>query len=153
YRHIINLRLRDKVAYDDPLLRSRAEIMEPGFEKLFLVLRLMDAYSRAHGAQLIVVLIPAVGQVLPGRLEASVSPYEKEVLSSRYQQDRITTFCSEHGIACLDPLDEFRSNPAKDTLYLRTDPHFTPAGHAVLARVVQRQLAAMNPLGRTPATP
>jgi len=153
YRRIINLRLRDKVEYDDPLLKSRAEIMEPGFEKLFVSLRLMDSYSRAHGAEFIAVLIPAVGQVLAGRLEPVVSAYAREVLSSGYPQDKIVAFCREHGIVCLDPLAEFRADPGKEKLYLPTDVHFSPAGHAALAGVVRRYLSTTKAPKRPSAAP
>lgn len=136
YRRLINLRLSEELAYDDPLLKGRADLMEPGFEKLFVSLRLMDAYSRAHGARFVAVIIPAVGQVIAGRLEPRAAVHEREVLSSLYPQDRIVAFCREAGIVCLDPLRQFRADPEKEKLYLAGDPHFTAAGHAALARVV-----------------
>jgi len=147
YRDIIKLNVGEDVSYDDPLLKSRETTFEPGFAKLFTSLRLMDSYARANRAAFVAVIVPAVAQVVAGRLAQSVSSHGQEVLSSHYPQEKIMRFCEEHRIACLDPLDRFRELADKDQLYLPRDVHFSARGHTVFAEAVRDFLAETKALG------
>src|SRR6185436_18866598 len=136
YRRLLDLRLSNQLSYDDPLLESRREYLQPGFDKLFTSLRLMERYVRDHGADFVAVIIPAVGQILPNRLEATVAAHGDEVLTSSYPQRDIMAFCRERGIRCLDLLPLFRNRPDKERLYLAQDVHLSASGHRFVAESV-----------------
>jgi hypothetical protein len=109
----------------------------------------LGAELRRDAIPFLVVLIPIGTQVEP------VDPAYAEALGYRYlangqrleyrgYQQKVTGYCREQGIACLDLLDGFRAaNPTGKTwFYLPRDFHWTAAGHELAARSIAEQVTA-----------
>jgi hypothetical protein len=101
------------------------------------------AWCREHGARYLVVLVPAKYQVD----EDAWNVYRKrwklpaEAFDRDHAQRVVNEFLGEKGVAALDLLPAFRS-VAGDSLYFRVDSHWTPAGHALAAREILREVTA-----------
>jgi lysophospholipase L1-like esterase len=91
----------------------------------FRALREIRNLARGHGARLLVVL----------------SPDEVQLFSTRFDliNRRFAAFCRREGIALLDPLPVYRAAPERLDLYY-DGVHYSPAGHALLARLVFDEL-------------
>ena len=74
---------------------------------------------------------------MPGRL--AFVP-EGAVISDR-SLERIRAFAAQNGIALLDLFPAFRSYTGTEPLYYPFDMHWTPAGHRLYARELQRLVA------------
>jgi hypothetical protein len=101
------------------------------------------AWCREHGAHYLVVLVPAKYQVD----EDAWNIYRKrwklptEAFDRDHAQRVLNGFLGQEGVAALDLLPAFRSGAA-DSLYFRVDNHWTPAGHALAAREILREVTA-----------
>ena len=78
---------------------------------------------------------------LGARFLLILSPDETQLFSSRFDaiNRRIAELCRREGIAVLDPLPVYRAAPGRLELYL-DGVHYSPQGHALLARLVEDEL-------------
>jgi hypothetical protein len=103
----------------------------------------MARLLKGNGVPFLLVIIPIGPQVEP------VDAVFAERIGYRYladgqrlehtgYQQRLTTFCHQQGIECLDLLDVFRAaNPdGRPLLYLQHDQHWTAAGHEAAALAI-----------------
>jgi len=91
----------------------------------------LDALCRSLGLPLILAVIPYREQV------ESPSPSDPR-FDTALPQRRVLEWAAAHDVPCLDLLPVLR-RAARETdqaLYLRHDPHFTEAGHAVAGRAL-----------------
>ena len=65
---------------------------------------------------------------------------EGSVISDR-SLERIRAFAAQNSIALLDLFPAFRAYAGSAPLYYRFDMHWTPAGHRLYARELQRLVA------------
>lgn len=99
-----------------------------------------------RGSQLVVVIIAAPEQVYPERWERTVSldpTLQTLNLDLEGPNKRLASFLNQEGIPYVDLLPAFRAaaaQPGAPALHLRHDGHWTPAGHALAARVIQQYL-------------
>jgi hypothetical protein len=101
------------------------------------------SWCREHGAHYLVVLVPAKYQVDEDawniyRKRWKLSP---EAFDRDHAQRVVNEFLEQKSVAALDLLPEFRS-AGGDSLYFRVDSHWTPAGHALAAREILRDVTA-----------
>lgn len=82
-----------------------------------------------------VVLVPAKARLFPQHLGTNQTPACRGKI---YEETR--AFLHKQKIPATDLLARLRASPALDTLYLKTDTHWTPAG-ARIAATVAAQLA------------
>lgn len=82
--------------------------------------------ARGHGARLLVIL----------------SPDEVQLFTRRFDviNERMHAFCAREGIDLLDPLPVYRAAPDRLDLFY-DGVHYSPRGHALLARLVFAELA------------
>jgi lysophospholipase L1-like esterase len=110
---------------------------------------------RRDNTRFLVVLVPIGTQVEP------VDPVYAARLGYRYlaggcrlehrgYQEKVRAYCREHGIACLDLLDGFRTaNPwGTPWFYLPHDLHWSAAGHELAARHIAEYLRTQRWLAK-----
>jgi hypothetical protein len=117
-----------------------------------ILLGIRDAI-RVRGKRLLVVLIPS-------ELQAVRAQWEKEVRDEKMSPDtfdldaangRLAGFCGREGIPLLDLLPGFRrATESGETLYLPSDHHWNPRGHALAASLILADLRARGWLARSP---
>lgn len=87
----------------------------------------------ADGAELWMLVLPLAYQLEEGY------PFDPQPLFER--------FCRDESVTYLDPLPAFRAEGEKEALFIGTDAgyldvwHLTPAGHALVARVIDERFA------------
>ncbi len=76
------------------------------------------------------------------RLVVVLSPDEVQLFTDRFDgiNRRFRSFCEREGIALLDPLPALRAAPDRAHLF-NDGVHYSPEGHALLARLVAEDLA------------
>jgi lysophospholipase L1-like esterase len=92
----------------------------------FREVRAIRDLARGHGAGLLMVLSPDEVQLFTGRFDVV--------------NERMRAFCAREGIDLLDPLPAYRASPDRLKLYY-DGVHYSPRGHALLARLVFAELA------------
>jgi len=92
----------------------------------FREVRAIRDLAQSHGARLLVVLSPDEVQLFTGRFDVI--------------NERMHAFCAREGIDLLDPLPVYRASPDRLDLYY-DGVHYSPRGHALLARLVFTELA------------
>lgn len=106
-------------------------------------IRDIAVWCRENTTQYLVVVVPAKYQVD----EAAWNVYRKRwhLPDGAFDQDHaqrvVDEFLDQEGVARLDLLPAFREAPG-DSLYFRVDSHWTPAGHALAAREILREITA-----------
>lgn len=93
----------------------------------------VSVLARRDGGRLLVVFSTSQGELRRAR-------------DPRRLARRLAALCDELGLPYLDPTDDFLEHPDPDRLFLFRDPHWSPAG----AALVGRRVAAMvgSPDGR-----
>ena len=110
-------------------------------EDLFVA---MAELCRAHGAKLLVVMIPTREQVKPELVDGSVPrDWEKP-------QRLFAAFFAREGIPYVDLIPVLREAASGDPLYYVFDGHWTARGHAVAAHAIAAHLVDAG-FGRAPA--
>jgi len=109
-----------------------------------ILLKLRDSV-RARGRRLLVVLFPS-------ELQAVRAEWEREVRAEKMSPDtfdldaanrRLADFCGREGIPVLDLLPGFRkATDSGEVLYLPSDHHWNPRGHALASRLILAELRA-----------
>jgi len=95
----------------------------------FAAIREIRDLARGHGARFLVILSPDETQLFSGRFD----------LINR----RMAAFCHREGIPLLDPLPVYRATPERRELFY-DGVHYSPAGHALLARLVTAELSRLH---------
>jgi lysophospholipase L1-like esterase len=94
------------------------------------------AFSREHGAALVLAAIPPVEQLSRPSTRANY-------------QDLLRRFCETEAIPFVDLLAELESGEHQG-LYWDWDPHFTPRGHARVAEILFQQSRSLPAAARAP---
>ena len=117
------------------------------------LLRALRRKVREAGADLVVLYVPTAAEIHPEIWDATRERYglsEAEWDIGRLARE-LGDVCRRNGIHFVDPSPEFRAEAARPwlertPLYFETDPHWTPAGHAlaggILAAYVERTFLA-----------
>lgn len=107
----------------------------------------MAEFFQAADIPFLVVLIPIGTQVEPvGRACAEQLGFRYLAAGDRLEyrgyQRKVTGYCRQKDIACLDLLDDFRTaNPqGRAWLYLPHDQHWSGAGHDLAARTIAARI-------------
>lgn len=93
----------------------------------FREIRQIRDLARGRGAGFLLVLSPDETQLFSGRFDGI--------------NQRVRAFCRREGIPLVDPLPVYRASPDRLALY-HDGVHYSPAGHALLARLVFDELVA-----------
>lgn len=103
-----------------------AETPDDGAVAAFQSIREIHRLARENGARLAVIL----------------SPDEVQIFTDRFDgiNRRFAAFCRREGIELLDPLPVLRAAPDRARLF-NDGVHYSPEGHALLARIVAGGLA------------
>jgi hypothetical protein len=109
----------------------------------------MASTLKEDGVPFLAVLIPIGTQVEPVSNELAARLgfrflAEGGRLEYRGYQDKVTRYCRDHDIPCLDLLDAFRTaNPqGRPWLYFPHDQHWTAAGHDLAASQIVQYVTA-----------
>lgn len=138
------LRMRAGLTETDPPTHVlRSEAASPRWRVTAEICRDLAAEARAHGARTVFVLVPAPEQVDT----ALLSQYRRGFSLGEVDPDQPTALLGAalHGerLAVVDALPAFRQGFAEGTrIYGNVDRHLTPAGHELLARVIEPALIA-----------
>ena len=118
--------------------RSRPAEFEQLFARVGSVLRQLDNETKAVGARLGVVVIPARCQVNPADRAAALALAGRPESDFAWDapQQRLAEFLQAEGIAFLDLAPDLRAAAASQTLYSHGDTHWSPAGNALVAERV-----------------
>jgi len=112
-------------------------VLEEMYAKLFALLKAMDRSVRRAGGRFVLVVHPQRFQVDPADWRALRDYWQladSDFDLERYNR-RLSRFCRENGILCVDLLEPLRREASKHALYLpRGDMHYNRAGHALAAR-------------------
>ncbi|HUS17450.1 MAG TPA: hypothetical protein VM536_20835, partial [Chloroflexia bacterium] len=97
------------------------------------------------GAAFVVVVLPAREQVVDryweeNRHALSLLP---EQLDREAPQRRLAAWSARTGTPLIDLLPGMRA-AGRDNLFLKTDPHLTPAGHALAAGLIRDGMARLG---------
>ncbi len=122
------------------------EPIRHGFEFAELLLAEMDAITRAHGAKLVLVLLPLQVQLSDSSFSAFVQRggVERTAMSIEQPQREVTAIADGLGIPVIDLLPGFRRWTADSLgeLYLNWDGHWNEAGHRLAASIVTAGLSS-----------
>jgi hypothetical protein len=107
------------------------------------LLRELVRATREIGSEFVVLYVPTVAEVDPEVWAATRRQYglrEAEWDISHLQRE-LADVCRRNGIHFIDPTLEFRAEAARPwlertPLYFESDPHWTPAGHALAGRIL-----------------
>jgi len=107
------------------------------------LLRRLQRGTREIGSELVVLYVPTAAEIHPAIWAATREHYglsEAEWDITRLARE-LAEVCRRNGIHFVDPSDAFRAEAARSLLvrrplYFETDPHWTPAGHALAGHVL-----------------
>ena len=100
-----------------------------------------EAIAEKHGIKIILLDIPSNFQVYDSARESALKSYgiDSNGFESGYPEKRIRQFLEgKHGLMFVETLQEFRQSGEK--LYYEKDPHWTAEGHALAARILEREI-------------
>jgi hypothetical protein len=99
--------------------------------------------AREAGAELRVIALPASVQIDRSHFDfyrRAALQVEDRLLEARRPQQLLAALCARHGVPMLDLLPHFERHPDPASLYWRTDPHFSEAGHRLAFRIVCQEI-------------
>ncbi len=126
-----------------PALRQYPPHLADQWERTKGQLRVIRDLARAQHARLILALIPSLQTVEPTAFAHTIAytKYEPEDFDLDKPYRLLEEFGKEEQIEVLNPVASFRQAQAQRIkLYLPNDMHFTPAGHELFAKEIQRYL-------------
>ncbi len=131
--------------YQDPM----PPVMEAAFERSMDLIARFDAWCRARGVRLLVLLVPTGVQVDRDawvRKFGRRLPYEAQAERVTPQR-RIVGRLASAGVEVFDPLARYRVGAALEPLYLGEDRdgHWTAAGNRLTAEVLFEELKGRLP--------
>jgi len=111
-------------------------------EQLTDIVQQLDADVRAHGARLVVLLIPDEHQVDDGLLQHIASKQGRtiEEFDIGRPQRALRDFCVAQGIPCVDALQPLRERARHEPMFNVRETHLNDLGHAVLAELTVEAL-------------
>jgi len=157
--------LGERQAYDPELLLGRPFLsrLSPDAERLWdeawlATQRLLvetDRVARDAGARLVVLLVPADFQVVPGAQAAVRAAYPDAPFDPQRIDRELAAFLVERGIPFLDPTAEFVRVQAegRPLFYALEDRHWNAAGHALAAQLLADFLVGRGLVPETVAVP
>jgi hypothetical protein len=101
------------------------------------------AAARRAGAETMVIYVPSPQEVVPARLERLRSrgfEVDETLLTQGALGGRLESFGAEAGIPIVDLTGPLRAH-ADESLYFRSDAHWTPRGHRVAAEAIAAAIA------------
>ena len=106
------------------------------FDRVKRFLHQMHTEVKATGARFVILIMPDEYQVNDPLMlaVAKFAGRSKEDYDITAPQRRLTAFCSDRGIDCLDLLPAFRREAQDRRLYLQRDTHWNRAGNRLAAR-------------------
>jgi hypothetical protein len=117
--------------------------IEAGWQKTFDVLTQIQQDCQAHGAQMVLVGIPAREQVYPSAWNDVKTEFglKDEDFDLTLPEQRLADFASKHQVAYIDLLPDFKTASASEgNLYFQVDRHWTAKGQALAADAIGREL-------------
>jgi hypothetical protein len=116
--------------------------IEAGWNKTFDILKQMQADTKAHNAQLVLVAIPAREQVYPGSWDDVKAQFglNEADFDLTLPQQKLADFAKAQGMAYIDLLPDFKSHNSDPNLYFHIDRHWTASGHQVAASAIEKAL-------------
>jgi hypothetical protein len=120
--------------------------IEAGWQKTFDVLKAMQADCDAHGAELVLVVIPTREQVYPKSWDDVKAQFDLDEAEFDLElpQRKLSDFASGEGILYIDLLPDFKAANSDPNLYFQVDRHWTVKGHELAAEVIGRELGEMG---------
>jgi lysophospholipase L1-like esterase len=120
--------------------------IESGWQKTLGILEKMEADSKARGAQLVLVAIPAREQVYPRSWEDVKAQFalDESGFDLSLPQQKLSEFAVAKGLPYIDLLPDFKAKNSDPNLYFHIDRHWTAAGHDLAAQTIVRELKALG---------
>ena len=111
-------------------------------DQLSGILDELDVDVAAHGARLVVLLIPDEYQVDDGLLQRVVTKQERRIeeFDVARPQRELRDFCVAQGILCIDALQPIRERARDGPMFNVRETHLNDFGHAVLAKLTVEAL-------------
>jgi hypothetical protein len=123
---------------------DRAEVFAAAWEKTARSLAATARLLRERKIPYYVVIVPRDLQVAES--EWNGKPPDSRILRGDLPQQKLLAICRDNNITCLDLLPHFRAAaPGSSPLYFSSDPHWTPAGHDLAARVLADFMQGRDP--------
>lgn len=117
--------------------------LDNGWQMTELSIRTIATLAKRFNVPYYIVLVPRSLQLSP--LEWQFTEPKKEVIFSSIPQERLVKMCNEiGGISVFDPLSIMRKNYHPDW-YFSIDPHWTTAGHQVMAELIAKKIFKIDP--------
>jgi hypothetical protein len=114
-----------------------------------LLIEVRDVLA-ARDVPLVILIVPSSVQVDAGR-GATLAALGRDhalvrayVTDPRRPQRLINEFCAAAMLNCIDPLDDLLKLEARERTYYPLDGHWTPASHALAARLVAQRFAELE---------
>jgi hypothetical protein len=122
------------------------------------LLRELKRGTQDIGSELVVLYVPTAAEIHPDIWAATRRRYglaEEEWDISRLERE-LGDVCRRNDIHFVDPAPDFRAEAARPwlertPLYFETDPHWTPAGHALAGKVLAAYVEKTFEPGRSPS--
>jgi hypothetical protein len=107
------------------------------------LLRELQRVTHEIGSEFVVLYVPTAAEIHPQIWAATRERYglsEEEWDITRLERE-LGDACRRNGIHLVDPVADFRAEAERSwlerkPLYFETDPHWTPAGHALAGRIL-----------------
>jgi hypothetical protein len=124
--------------------------LDEGWDKTYALLDSFRDEVRAHGAELVIAVIPTRDQVVDQYWDEMKKLYglSEDQLQRDLPQQKLAAWSARTGTPLLDLYPGFREAVAQQTLYFHTDPHWNPAGHALAAQLIRENLISRGLLSR-----
>ncbi|HMA34042.1 MAG TPA: GDSL-type esterase/lipase family protein [Chloroflexia bacterium] len=123
-------------------LKSPSPAIDAGWDKTTGILDSMRADAQAHGAEFVVVVIPAREQVQDTYWAEMKQQFglRDDQLQRDLPQQRLAAWSARTGTPLIDLFPGFQAAGKTQLLYFRTDRHWNAAGHALAAQLVHAGL-------------
>lgn len=142
------LGLRNNPPPPDFCAKNPSPSMTEGWAETQRVLGEMHAFCTARNIRLLIVTLPTQYQVHEDLWTHHVNTFKlnPEEYDLTKPQALMKEFCAEHGIEQLDVLPAMQAASQTERLFYPIASYMTPAGHALVARVVREYLTGTTSL-------
>ena len=142
------IRIPRNISHDWAISCHTSELPLPWEQAFELLTRLIQQFHTevaANGVELSILLVPSVIDVDPVLWDEfqqqNHRPYGQQ-WDRDHVRRRLKDFCKSSGIQLVDPTDALRSAAEHNSyLYYPWNQHWTPAGHQIVAELLQEELA------------
>lgn len=113
------------------------------WEKFFYAMDLIQKFAKEKDVTLVFTIVPMDVQVSKAYWNKyAIMYFGEDAFEAKRPQAKITEYCKEKGLNCLDLLPGLAANKNKNSLYYsKDDPHFDKSGHASVAELIYNYLA------------